>query len=89
MKTQLKHSKILILKKKKGGKKTTNKMCTNSVKQMFSVPSGTKKISRIDDKIIIEDLFSISTPVDLFKFVWKHHNALYSFYKQLANFFKQ
>jgi len=76
------HPKKASRNQKRGTTKTTKKKCTNSVQQIFSVPSGSKKIVRIDDKIIIEDLFSISTPIDVFKFVWKHHNALYSFYKQ-------
>ncbi len=68
-------------KQKRGSKKSTTKPCKN-VNQIFSLPSGTKKILRIGENIIFKDLTSISSPLDAYKFFRKHNTAIATFYKE-------
>jgi hypothetical protein len=58
----------------------SEKTCKSS-SQIFSVPSGSKKISKIDGRIIIEEILSIAKPLDALRFVYKNRFILYSLYK--------
>ena len=71
---------IIDPKKAQRTKKRETRTCKSS-NQIFSVPSGNKKISKIDGYIIIEEILSISKPLDALKFVYKNRFIIFALYK--------
>ena len=62
---------------------SSEKTCKLS-SQIFSVPSGSKKISKNDGHIIIEEILTIAKPLDALRFVYKNRFILFSLYKEFC-----
>ncbi len=73
---------LIVMKPKRPSRtrRATKKACA-SIKNLFSVPSGTKKITRDGGRILFEDILINSTPLQFVDFFYKNYGPFMAFYR--------
>ena len=73
---------LIVIKPRRPSRVRRARKACKQIKNMFSVPSGSKRITRNGGSILFEDILTSAAPLQFVNFLYKNYGPIIGFYKE-------